>query len=493
MVLTSLVPVVLAVHNVVLVIVDDFRPEVMAKPYNQSYMQTPYLDKFLEESVVFNRAYCQQAVCGPTRNSFLSGRRPQKTQVWNFINSFRDVGPDWVSFPEYFKNHGYTTLGCGKVYHPDSPPNNDQPYSWSQDRPYRDFHDSVGCQGDQLCPVDAPYSDFTDGANLEVALRHLDLMVSKGDPFFLAYGIHKPHLPWVFPAHFWDLYDSTTIPSPKHQEGPAGMPPIAFSYDLDEMSSITAMNQTYDIPYPEASTAFPPEFSDMLRRGYYSAVSWTDYNVGALLQALEDKGVADNTVVALIGDHGWQLGEHNLWGKMTNFELATRVPFAIRVPGVPGGVSNSFVESVDLYPTVASLAGLEVPSELDGVDLSPIVYDPSTELKSAVYSEFPRCPPNLSKPWVRGSCMQTPKDEFKVMGYSVRVDGWRYTLWLYWDAVNLVGDFDHSAVGEELYNHAGDDESDYDMYENANVADDPVNAEVVAELRGLVEQHWRKF
>ena len=480
-------------YNVMLIIVDDLRPEIV-QGYGQSNMHTPNIDKLAKSGTVFNRAYCQQAICGPTRNSFLSGRRPQRTQSWNFKDSFREVGPDWVAFPEYFKNNNYTALGTGKTYHPGIPANNDEPKSWSQDRPYVSQSDvGIKCAG-VVCPTPNNYTNYTDYRNLQAAIEDLEYMVQKGGNFFLAYGIHKPHLPWVFPQEFWDLYPPTEeIDLPEHEAAPEGMPPIAFTYEIDGKSELLALNQSYKTPYPAADTAFPHNFTRTLRKAYYSAVSWTDYNIGQMLDALEKQGVADDTVVALIGDHGWQLGEHNVWGKHTNFELGTRVPLIIKTPGKAAGFTNSLVESVDLYPTIASLAGLGHPEDLDGVDLTPIIDDNTKSLNDAVFSEYPRCPHDVTKPWEdKTSCIQTARENFTVMGYSVRTNDWRYTTWMYWDGANLVGDFAKAPVAEELYGHSGDNEADFNKFENVNVADLPANQEVMQSMRARVEKQWKK-
>eukprot|EP01060_Flectonema_neradi_P004721 TRINITY_DN1309_c0_g1_i8.p1 TRINITY_DN1309_c0_g1~~TRINITY_DN1309_c0_g1_i8.p1 ORF type:complete len:502 (+),score=123.63 TRINITY_DN1309_c0_g1_i8:60-1565(+) len=480
--------------NVMMFIVDDLRPEI-SQGYEQHHMKTPNIDQLAKEGTVFNRAFCQQAICGPTRNSFMSGRRPQRTQSWNFINSFRDVGPNWVAFPQYFKNNNYTTLGTGKTYHPGIPKNNDEPLSWSQDRPYVSIPNTLPCDKSEICPIEGHnLTDFSDGANLQAALDDLDYMVKKGGPFFLAYGAHKPHLPWVVPKEHWDQYAPTeNISLPLHEAAPEGMPPIAFTYETDGQSKLYAFNVSHPVPYPAASTAFPANFTKTLRRGYYAAVSFTDSNIGLMMKALKDHGVYDNTIIALIGDHGWQLGEHNVWGKHTNFELGTRVPLIIKAPGKTPGFSNSLVESVDLYPTIAKLAGLPFPDDVDGVDLTPIMDDNSKVINDAVFSEYPRCPPNVTEPWGdKTSCVHTAKQNFTVMGYSVRTDEWRYTTWMWWDGVNLVGDFSRPPVGEELYSHAGDTEDDFNTFENVNVVNVPANQQVVKDMRSRVEKQWKK-
>ena len=254
--------------NVLFLISDDLRPE-MLEAYGQKQMITPHFDKLAKESLVLNRAYCQQAICGPTRNSFLSGRRPQRTQAWNFIDHFREPkggktghepartedGGLWVSLPGYFKTNGYITMGGGKTYHPGLPPNNDGNLSWSLgEREYVNNGDKRGCTSDYFptgnsvsCPDNGPWdtSNFTDHSNLLGMLDDLRYASAQqkatGQPFFLNYGLHRPHLPFHVPASFpdetgsvvnqWEKYGPDEgIALPKHQAAPKDMPGIAFTY-----------------------------------------------------------------------------------------------------------------------------------------------------------------------------------------------------------------------------------------------------------------------
>ena len=510
-------------RNVLLIIVDDLRPEVAY--YNESFMITPNIDRLGRSGLVLNRAFCQQAVCGATRNSFLSGRRPQRTKSWNFQNDFRQVdgGQDWISFPQYFKENGYTTLGSGKTFHPGIPPNWDLPKSWSNygvgcDKftPPHTWNVSKHCQSAEpnpptesnrsyvfatngypqctqpeaqrlgwnnksmVCPDRAPIETFGDTIDTQATLNDMEYASKLGKPFFLATGIHRPHLPWHMPREFWDMYPPTEeIDLPKHQRSPtgketavlsafcikililprqawrkrsretsenntvyAGMPPVAFTYECDGRTELCAFDETVPIPFPSgiingssgqpagagrgcadgAACVPPPNITRSFRKGYYASVSYADYLVGLLLDKLQALQHEEDTVVGLIGDHGWQLGEHNIWGKHSNFELGTRVPMIIRAPHLPTAVvSDILVESVDLYPTMAALAGLAPPPDLDGVDLSPLFTDPSSEIKPSVaFSEYPRCAPPET-PWDdRGSCGSTPREDFDVMGLSVR-------------------------------------------------------------------------
>lgn len=509
-----------------MIIVDDLRPDLRSA--GESFMHTPNIDRLAKSGVSFERAYCQQAICGPTRNSFLSGRRPQRTKAWNFINHFREAGPDWVSFPQYFKERGYTTLATGKTFHPNLPPNWDQPYSWSTDEPYYFApHAYPSCSEwpkSLACPTDEPLDTFADWLDMNVSRTQLRKYAAKPQPkpqqpqsppqeeeserpFFLVFGAHRPHLPWHIPRSFWDLYGPTeSVALPTHEAAPRDMPPVAFTYECDGKTEMTAFDQKAATPYPNSSTALPHNMTRSFRRGYYAAVSFTDYLIGELLDTLDEMGVRNDTVVALIGDHGWQLGEHNIWGKHTNFELGTRVPLIVSAPGQPAGaVSTALVESVDLYPTIASLAGLETPTDVDGTDLTPLMaaarthaatggggeQPPSVHGKQAVYSEYPRCYHNVSTPWDDStSCVHTARTNFSAMGYSVRTALWRYTIWLHWDGARLQGDFSRAPVAVELYGHAGDTEADMDAYENANVAAEPKHKATLESMYALAQAHW---
>lgn len=499
---------IVCLKNVLFIIVDDLRPEV-AQAYSQLKMLTPNIDKLANSAMVFDRAYCQQAICGPTRNSFLSGRRPQRTQSWNFIDHFREVGPNWIAFPEYFKNHNYITLGTGKTYHPGLPPKYDEPKSWSQDRPYiaagnpyKKCTNLSPPQPNSLVCVDPDpdLSHFSDYANLQATLDNLNYVVNSSKPFFLAYGIHRPHLPWHVPKAYWDKYpDTDKIDLPKHQSAPKGMPPIAFTWECDGMSKVPIFGKEYSVPGANSphiineSAAIAANATRAMRKGYYAAVSWADFLIGELLDALASHRLMENTVIALVGDHGWQLGEHNIWGKHTNFELGTRVPLIIYAPGKTPNHTRALVESVDIYPTVAALAGLPPPLDVDGTNLTPLFSDPSDNLKEAVFSEYPRCPSNVSEPWTdHTSCIRTDKHKYTVMGYSVRTDQWRYTVWLRWDGTRLQGDFDSSPVGVELYSHQGDTDFDFDKFENENLADQAKYDTIIKKMHGIAVKHWNK-
>ena len=567
--------------NVIFLVSDDMRPE-MLEAYGRREMLTPHFDALARSSAVFQRAYCQQAICGPSRNSFMSGRRPQRTQGWNFHNHFREPrggvcgnetartedGRTWISFPGYFKTHGYTTLGGGKLYHGGLPPYNDGTNlelggsSWTQAGPrskdcqdlknpnchfpnpdnssaapaYVENGGKHGCTSDyfiynepNLCPDNSTnHTEFIDGANVDDMLLALEYAAgqrkAKGTPFFVAQGFHRPHLPFHFPAAFnstyniWEAYGPAAdiaVPRGAARHAPAGMPGIAFTYEMDGRTHVAVNHTNSPIPGPDVPApgntsdlwcpycgpTLPDWQAQLMRKAYYASVSWVDHLVGRLMAKLEELGHADDTVIAFVGDHGWQLGEHNIWGKHTNFELGARVPLLIKAPGQVVPVRTAaIVESVDIYPTVAALAGLPPPPDVDGTDLSPLWSAPngsSPKPVNAAFSEYPRCaPPGAAwtpEPGASApqSCINTNRANFTVMGYSVRSEEWRATFWMWWDGLRLVGDFERGPVAVELYAHKGDLGSpDYDAWENENVAES--NPDAVASLLAMARTHWAK-
>ena len=466
--------------NVLFIVVDDLRPSLGA--YGQKCVHTPNIDKLAKESLVFDRAYCQQALCGPSRNSFMTGRRPDTTKSWNFIDHFREpsVGLNWTSLPQYFKNHGYFSSGVGKLYHPSLPPHNDPP-SWSNldQFPYV-FSKPQTCPNETIwCALPANGTYFADVNSTAVLRERLEYVAKTKQPFFLGIGFLKPHLSWRFPDDFLKNYPNVDdiIPA-KHRLPPDGMPPIAWHGCIPE-------NHYSDVHYPpfNRTTPFPIDVQQMMRRAYYAATSYVDSLVGELLESLDSLGLADDTIVSFHGDHGWQLGEHNEWCKMTNFELATRVPLMFRVPWKKASMGKrtiALVELIDLYPTLVELAGLPPAREenLEGKSLAALFDDVSRSVKNASLSQYPRCnpDPDVSK---KDSCKQTNRTEIGYMGYSMRTDRYRYTEWVKWNGTDLKPEWSNQ-IGVELYDHQNDDEADFDAFENENIASK--NPDVVKEL-----------
>eukprot|EP00937_MAST-01D_sp_MAST-1D-sp2_P002297 g2297.t1 len=495
--------------NVLLIVVDDLRTE-LAGGYDHPDVHTPNLSAFAAQSLVFEAAHCQIAVCGPSRSSFMTGRRPDSTTAYTFGRHFRlpDVGANWTSLPQHFKEHGYVTLGSGKLYHPQLPPLYDAPLSWSpengelyeNDDSWPDNRGATGgtpaigcaetqpvdmCQPIAWCAVNTSAAEraLGDASNVALAAARLRglLKATPGraqQPFFLGIGLHKPHLPWSVPQRFFDLYpDAAQVPLAKHKYPPAGMPPVAFN---------PSSNCTATAPMPDA-------YAHQARRAYMAAISYMDAFVGEILAALDDSGRANDTLVAFTSD----LGEHGEWQKMTNFDLATRVPLMVRAPwkgaAAAGKRSSALVELVDLFPALAELAGLPAAPRdthpLEGKSFAPALDDPQGWAgKGWALSQYARCP-STADPYSSPCPMTAPTNgDITVMGYSLRVPGWRYTEWASFDGAADGGkgrvDWAAPLHGVELYDHRSGtgDVNDFDAHENANVVNRTENAALVAEL-----------
>jgi arylsulfatase A-like enzyme len=408
--------------------------------------------------MVFDRAYCQQAVCSPSRSSLLTGTRPDTTKVWDLVTHFRDALPTVVTLPQQFKQNGYFVQGMGKIYHPGY----DDERSWSV--PWQtpkaptyakvkspdvkdDDKPSKSKEGPAFEAGDVPDNFYKDGMVADLAVKTLGGLAKKSEPFFLAVGFAKPHLPFVSPKKYWDLYDPAQIklaPNPYH---PKDSPDYALTNSQE-------LRNYWGIP---AEGPMPDSLARQLKHGYYASVSYTDAQIGKVLNELDRLGLTKNTIIVLWGDHGWKLGEHGEWAKHTNFENDTNAPLILSVPGMKnaGAHSNALVEFVDIYPTLSELAGLPLPGHLEGTSFKPLLDAPNRPWKPAAFSQYPRAN--------------------KVMGYSMRTDRYRLTVWL--------GRNDHSHVDSiELYDHK------HDPQENVNIAKQPANE---ALLKELMEQ-WRK-
>ena len=347
--------------NVLFLVADDLR--VQLGSYEGSYfassvhpnMYTPNLDKLATKSMVLKRAYVQQAVCAPSRTSLLTGRRPDTTLVWDLASYWRNVSGNFTTIPQYFKNHGYTSIGMGKIFHPGAASGFDDPLSWSRSywRPVRTAWETNGTSW-----IAVPDTELNDHplVDEQVANHAVDTLRSlaansESVPWFMAVGFYKPHLPFVFPASVLRHYPENTINLPDNPYAPVNMPRIAWaSYnELRKFNDIKAVNASGNF-----NTTLPDTNVLELRRAYYSAVTWMDSQVGRILDELDRLNMSDNTIISFFGDHGWQLGEHAEWCKHTNFDIATHAPMMIRIPGMTdsGITTEKLTEFVDLFPTL---------------------------------------------------------------------------------------------------------------------------------------------
>jgi arylsulfatase A-like enzyme len=448
--------------NVLFIAVDDLRPELGC--YGDKKIKSPNIDGLAKQGMVFKRTYCQQAVCGPSRATLLSGLRPGTIGNYDWNIKIREHVPDVVTLPQHFKQNGYETLSIGKIYHH----TNDDPDAWTG-RPiniwphpesgWNSFVEKESMEKQKTNPTglgpafeagEVEDNEYPDGANTDYAIEQLQRLKKQDKPFFMAMGYYKPHLPFTAPKKYWDLYPKDSIdlsPNPYH---PKDMPAIARS-NYEELRSYADVPDQGDLS---------DELARKLRHGYYACVSFTDAQIGKLLAELKRLELAENTIVILWGDHGWKLGDHNMWCKHTNFEVDTHVPMIISVPGMKkaGAKCDALTEFVDIYPTLAELCGQTLPDHLEGTSVVPLLKKPKRPWKSAAFSVYPR-----------GK---------QVLGRTMRTKDFRYTRWQ-----NLKTG---KVQAEELYDHRRDSS------ENVNVAKQDAYAADMKRLRAMLDAGWKQ-
>lgn len=468
--------------NVLFIAVDDLRPEMGC--YGVKEIKTPNFDRLAASGVAFSRAYCQQAVCNPSRASLMTGLRPDSLRVWDLVTDFRVAAPDAVTLPQHFRAHGYRAVAFGKIFHntfpdevswdePTHQPSGVQARSKESRSRLAEFKRQMKADGKAPQVIErmrgpatemqnVPDDRTPDGKRTADAIAKMrDLSVS-GSPFFLAVGYIRPHLPLVSPTKYWELYDRRTIPLASNGFLPRGSPAVAFG-DRSK-GGFYELNGYMD--YADAVTPFERPLTEAqqreLKHGYYASVSFIDAQVGRLLDELERLGLAEKTIVVLWGDHGWKLGEHGGWCKQTNYEIDTRAPLIIRVPGAKtkDEPCPAVVEFVDVYPTLCELASLPVPATLQGTSLVPLLAGEVTKVKDAAYSQFPRT-----------------HERREFMGYAMRTERHRYVEW--------VDRATGKTEARELYDH------ETDPAENQNIADEAEHGELVRRLAAQLRRGFQ--
>ena len=478
--LVSAGPLAAAAPNILFIAVDDLRPEFGA--YGADTVKSPNLDRLARSGMTFRRAYCQQAVCSPSRTSLMTGVRPDTSKVWDLQTHFRAALPEVTTLGQHFKNHGYFVQGMGKLYHGgfDDAPTWSVPWQAAKGAAYgraenRDASDVASTaagkpagrpaqgkraqaggprsRGPAFEAADVPDETFTDGKVAALAVRTLGQLSAQPKPFFLAVGFAKPHLPFVAPQKYWDLYDPAQIKLAANPFRAKAAP----DYAVLEGGELRNYRGIPDGPLSEG-------LARQLKHGYYASISYMDAQLGRVLDELDRLGLASRTIVVLWGDHGWKLGEHGAWCKHSNTENDTNAPLLVSVPGMKhvGSTCDGLVEFVDIYPTLADLAGLPRPGHLEGTSFRPLLENPLRAGKSAAFSQYPR----------------SLGDGRQLMGYSMRTARHRFTAW-------VPRAEPHAIEAVELYDHA------VDPQENVNIAARPENAALVEQLTAQWRLGWK--
>jgi iduronate 2-sulfatase len=375
--------------NVLFIAIDDLRPELAC--YGQQHIHSPNIDALAKSGVLFERAYCMVPTCGASRASLMTGIRPSRNRFVNYLAWAQKDAPGIRTFNTQFKEHGYYTLSLGKIFH--HPKDNAEGWSEPAWRPkgmptYRrpenhELHAKRQKSGRKRGPAwesaDVADNAYSGGVLAERAVEELQRLKGRDEPFFLAVGFFKPHLPFVAPKKYWDLYDHEKIQPPDNYHVPKNAPKesIHSSGELRAYAGIPAKGPVSD------------ETARNLIHGYYACVSYTDAMVGNILNQLDRLELTDNTIVVLWGDHGWNLGEHTLWCKHSCYETSMQIPLIVRAPGIDGGDRRpGLIESIDVYPSLCELAGLPLPNHLQGRSFVSLMRDANAPWKQAAVGRF---------------------------------------------------------------------------------------------------------
>lgn len=486
--------------NVLFISIDDLRP--LLGVYGDSFAITPNIDKLASEGIYFKQAFCQAAVCAPSRASIMTGLRPDSTRIWHLGDQFRVINPNAVTMPQYFSKHGYHTVNLGKIFHnympdsiswdePDLRPSRYLKESWLN-RDGETFYISKEVNQSQAIVRDSllkirpkRYADgwntgpaweaadvhdtmYYDGAQTKLALKKLSELVKRKEPFYMGLGFFRPHLPFAVPKKYWDLYKQNEIPLPNNPDIPIDAP----LYSMNSMYELRSYDGFRQIAHPTSKHRISEDTMRILRHGYYASVSYVDALIGQLVQHLKELKIYDNTIIILWGDHGWKLGDHNSWGKMTNYNIDLKVPVIIKQPNQmsKGISSNSLVELVDLFPSTCELAGIPVPDYLQGRSFVPLITNPNQPWKSAVFSQFHRRP-------------KVSADGKRYMGYSMNTSEYHYIEWYGWDPQSGAKQEFKQA---ELYDRKND------PHETKNLTENKEFNKLCNRLSNQLKEGWRK-
>lgn len=431
--------------NVLFIAVDDLRPQLNC--YGKSQIHSPNIDRLAKRGVLFERAYCMVPTCGASRASMMTGIRPLRDRFVGYRAWAEKDAPGKTTMNTQFKNKGYRTVSLGKIFH--HPEDNSEGWSKPAWRPrgvpsyQREENQKLQSEnskkkgnprrGPPYESADVPDDAYRDGVLANRALEELNQLSNQDEPFFLAVGFFKPHLPFVAPKKYWDLYDHDQIHLPENYHVPKDAPEEAI-HNFGELRAYHGIPRQGPVS---------DETARNLIHGYYACVSYTDAQIGKLLDELDSLGIADDTIVVLWGDHGWNLGEHTLWCKHCCFETSMQIPVIVQAPGIGGGQRRSqLIESIDLYPSLCELAGIEAPSHLQGRSFAPVMKDAGADWKATAVGRFRN-------------------------GDTIRTDACRFT-----EYTNKQGE----RLSRMLYDHESD------PGENVNVAGEPSREETVEKL-----------
>ena len=425
-------------YNVLFIMVDDLRP--MLGCYGHTEMHTPNIDRLAQRGTLFNRAYCQYPLCNPSRASMITGLRPDTTGVVDNSANFRTLLPSVITLPQHFKTHKYHTQSIGRVLHIPELQNDELAWSARAWAPVWVPFDIATTPSWQA--LDVADDEPRDG---QVAYKTMEVLAKlQNKPFFLAVGLTKPHLPYNVPRKYFDLYDSQTFNLHSSAKTPKDVPRLASTH-------WTEIKNYQD--FPRETLSVSEEKIQELTRAYAASTSYTDALIGLVLKQLDNLNLTENTVVVLVGDHGYHLGEHRTWSKNTLFEVGVRSPLLISVPGQHPGKTDALTELVDIYPTLCDACQLPIPSQLEGLSLMPIIEQPESTWKAAAFSQIRRG---------------------NVDAYSMRTEHYRYAEW-----------GTNGKLGLELYDYRSD------PYETVNIATLPENAELIANLSERLHAGWQ--
>jgi len=511
--------------NILFLAIDDLRPELGC--YGSPIAVSPNIDKLAAEGFRFNNAYCQQAICSPSRASLMTGARPETIGVIENFTDFREVNPEIITLPQHLIANGYQATCVGKIFHGKY---QDYDHSWScmPAKPELERPETKGGyalkenqekwmenregviekygpnatqnglgKGPAWECADVPDITYEDGYNTISAIETMKEMLAEnpGKPFFLGLGFKKPHLDFIAPKKYWDLYNRDKIPMAEHTEAPEDGAAMGLHASFE-------LRARYGIP---KKGPIDDELARILKHAYLACVSYIDAQIGMMLDALEEAGVHENTIIMLWTDHGWHLGDMGIWGKATNYEIATRVPLIVWTPDmddiVQGKSSDALVELVDMYPTLLEYCNVEAPDHLEGQSFLPLLKNPDMNWKKAVFSQFP-CP--ALREWAANPLSQGMRETYfgplideveertqkqmgdkwdrelfenRLMSYGMRTERYRFIVWKDYTQP------ESEPIFLELYDHQTDPN------ETKNIADE--QPELTQKLLAQFNSGWK--